>query len=107
MSKRYDLAVKVREYQDRDGNTKAEWKNVGAVIDTKNGGMCILLDRTFNPAGLPDPDGRGNVLISMFEPRDDNARRDEGRPGSRDAASRSGGRDSGSLADELDDSIPF
>lgn len=64
--KKYDAAVKVGEYTDRQtGETKAKWLNVGAVIQTEHG-HCLLLDRTFNPAGLPDPENRGNVMISLF-----------------------------------------
>lgn len=71
-TKKYDAAVKVGEYTDREGNTKGKWLNVGAVLQTENG-HCLLLDRTFNPAGMPDPEGRGTVMVSLFEPRRDNA----------------------------------
>jgi len=67
--KKYDAAVKVGEYKDQEGNMKARWLNVGAVIQTEHGHV-LLLDRTFNPAGLPDPENRGNVLISLFAPRE-------------------------------------
>jgi hypothetical protein len=63
--KKYDAAVKVGEYTDQQGQTKARWLNVGAVIQTEHG-HCLLLDRTFNPAGLPNPENRGNVMISLF-----------------------------------------
>jgi hypothetical protein len=67
MSKKYDLAVKVGEYQDSNGETKKRWKNVGAVVQGKDG-FFILMDKTFNPAGLAEPD-RESIMISMFEPR--------------------------------------
>lgn len=67
-TKKYDAAVKVGEYTDREGNTKGKWLNVGAVLQTDNG-HCLLLDRTFNPAGMPDPDGRGTVMVSLFPPK--------------------------------------
>ena len=64
--KKYDCAVKVGEYRDRQtGETKSKWLNVGAVIQTEKGHV-LLLDRTFNPAGLPDPENRGNVMVSLF-----------------------------------------
>lgn len=74
--KLYDLAVKTGEYQDGQGNKKGRWQNVGAVMQNSDGGKFIMLERWFNPAGVPNPDNRGNVLLSMFEPRgsDDNAR---------------------------------
>jgi len=71
MAKKYDLAVKVGSYQ-KDGETKNRYQNVGAVIDGERG-PYILLERWFNPAGVPNPEDRSNVIISMFEPRDRNS----------------------------------
>lgn len=71
MSKRlYDLAVRTGEYTNKDGETKGRYLNVGAVIEGNDGGKFILLERTFNPAGVINPDGRGTVLLSMFKPED-------------------------------------
>lgn len=69
IKKKYDLVVKVGEYTDRDGNKKAEWKNIGVELENQDGGRFILMDRHFNPAGVPNPDNKGNVLISKFEPK--------------------------------------
>ena len=66
-TKRYDAAVKVGEYQS-GGETKARYLNVGAVLEGPNG-PYLLLDRTFNPAGVPNPDNRSNLIVSLFEPR--------------------------------------
>jgi hypothetical protein len=68
MAKKYDLAVKVGAYE-KNGETKNRYQNVGAVIEGDRG-PYILLDRHFNPAGIANPDNRSNVIISMFEPRD-------------------------------------
>ena len=65
MSKVKDLVVKVREYE-KDGQKKAEWLNIGVIMNGENGDY-ILLNRTFNPAGLPNPDDRTTVLVSMFD----------------------------------------
>lgn len=67
--KLYDLAVKTGEYQNQNGETKSRYENVGAVMQGENG-QFIMLKRTFNPAGVPDLQGRGgdSVLISCFEP---------------------------------------
>ena len=69
--KLYDLAVKVGEYQDRQGQTKGRWQNVGAVMKGQDGGKFIMLARWFNPAGVPDFSGKGgeSILLSMFEPK--------------------------------------
>ena len=64
--KTHDLAVVVREYQDRNGETKKQWLTVGAVIEYDDGGRSLLFDRHINLAGLP---GEGPVRVSMFEPR--------------------------------------
>ena len=67
-----DLAVKVGTYES-DGKTKNRYLNVGAVLETSEGGKFILLDRTFNPAGVLNPDGKATVLISMFDIKDKSA----------------------------------
>jgi len=70
MAKKYDLVVSVGEYRDSQGNTKKRWKNIGAVMSGKEGNHYILLDRTFNPAGVVDPEGRDQLLISCMAPKD-------------------------------------
>lgn len=65
-TKTHDLAVKLGEYTDRQGQSKGRWQNVGAVLQDSNGGEFILLERTFNPAGMPNPDGKTSVAISKF-----------------------------------------
>lgn len=64
--KTHDLAVAIREYQTNSGETKKQWQNIGAVIEYDDGGKSLLIERWFNPAGIP---GDGAVRISMFEPR--------------------------------------
>ena len=66
--KRYDVVAKTGEYTDRNGETKPRWLNVGAVLQTDKGHV-MLMDRTFNPAGIADPEGRGTVMLSLFEPK--------------------------------------
>lgn len=71
MSKKiYDLAVKVDTYTDASGQEKGRYQNIGAVIEKDDGGKFLLMDRHFNPAGLPNPDNRTNIIVSMFSPRD-------------------------------------
>jgi hypothetical protein len=72
MAKKYDLVVKVGEYTDAQGATKGRFKNVGVVMDGQNG-PYILLDRTFNPAGVGGNDGRESIIVSMYEPKQDGA----------------------------------
>jgi len=63
--KKYDLVVKVGEYQ-KDGQTKSKTKNIGSVIENDKG-MYIIMDRTFNPAGVPNPDNKESLFVSMYE----------------------------------------
>lgn len=68
MNKLFDLAVKTGSYQ-KDGKEKGRYVNVGAVYEGKDGGQYIMMNRTFNPAGVPNPDNRDTVIISMFAPK--------------------------------------
>ncbi len=70
--KKYDLAVKVGEYTDRDRNKKSRYQNVGAIMEKDDGGKFLMLARWFNPSGVPDFSGKGgeSILISMFEPKE-------------------------------------
>ena len=74
MKKLYDLAVKTGTYE-KDGETKNRYENVGSVMEKDDGGRFILLNRTFNPAGVPNPENRSNVILSMFknEPKKESA----------------------------------
>lgn len=69
MEKKYDLVVKIGTYANRYGEEKGRYENIGSVMEGDNGPFAIL-KRTFNPAGVPNPDSRDSVLVSMFEPRD-------------------------------------
>ena len=81
-----ELVVKTGSYRDRDGNEKPRWKNVGSLMESEDGGKFILLDTTFNPAGVPNPDNRDNVLISIFEMKDnDGGQRQQSAPVQRQA----------------------
>ena len=105
--KTHDIVAKVGEYTDRQGNTKARYENVGALMQGDNGPF-IMMKRTFNLAGLPQ-DGRDNALLSCFEPRDGGQRqggRTDARQASYDAQRpQSGGR---GYSDGIDESeVPF
>ena len=39
-------------------------------MSNNDGGKFIMLDRLFNPAGVPNPEDRDTVILSMFEPRE-------------------------------------
>ena len=60
-----DLAVKVSSYE-KDGQTKGKYINIGAIMEGNDGSEFILLSKTFNPAGVNTPEGKDQVLISIF-----------------------------------------
>lgn len=65
-----ELAVKVGTYE-KNGEKKNRYLNVGIVMENTDGGKFILLERTFSPAGVPNPEGKDTVLISMFDVKKD------------------------------------
>ncbi len=64
-----DLAVKVGSYTDSQGQEKGRYQNVGSLMRSDEGNEFIVLNRWFNPAGVPNPENRDSVLISCFEPK--------------------------------------
>jgi len=66
-----DLAVKVSEYTDGQGQTKGRYENVGSMMKGEDGGVFLIFKRTFNPAGVSNPDGRDSIMISCFELREE------------------------------------
>lgn len=66
-----DLAVKTGSYTDRDGREKSRYENVGSLMQMDDGSQFILLKRTFNPAGVPVQDGKDQIIVSVFDLRDD------------------------------------
>ena len=68
MKKVYDLAIKNGSYE-KNGETKFKYLNVGCVMQSDKG-MFILLEKTFNPAGVSiGSKDSTSVLISIFEPK--------------------------------------
>ena len=78
--KTHDLAVKVGSYTDSQGNDKARYLNVGLVLTDEKGSTMMLLNRTFNPAGCPNPDGKDTVIISKFEVKDKDKKQNQSAP---------------------------
>lgn len=62
-----DLAVKTGSYTV-NGDTKNRYENIGSIMEGDNG-QFLLLKRTFNPAGVPNPDNKDTVLVSIFDPK--------------------------------------
>lgn len=64
-----NLAVVLREYTDNQGQKKAQWLNIGSIMQADDGKNFILLDRHINLAALPCKEGSTSVLISAFDPK--------------------------------------
>jgi len=68
MDKKYDVVAKIGEYQSQ-GERKKRYLNVGAIMSGEHG-PYLLLNKTFNPAGVPGDPNKDSILLSLFEPRD-------------------------------------
>jgi hypothetical protein len=97
-SKTHDLAVKTGTYS-KGGDTKNRYKNVGMVMTDDKGGKMYLLDRTFNPAGVPCDPEKDSIILSVFEVKDGQ----ESSPTAHQTAKANGYK----AEPELDDEIPF
>lgn len=69
-----DIVAAVDTYTDRNGNEKKRWKNVGKLLRNDKGDFLVL-DRTFNPAGMP---GDGDVFLSLFDPQQKDGQQSQG-----------------------------
>lgn len=65
-----DLAVITGSYIDKDQKNKNRYQNVGYILEDENGAKMIMLNRSFNPAGVPHKDGSDTIIINQFEPKD-------------------------------------
>ena len=104
-----ELAVAVGSYEDRStGQTKNRYRNIGVLMESENAkgekNRFLMLDRSFNPAGVPFKDGSDKILISLFDPRD-NSQSNQQRNGSQQSSD-GGGNNQGARS-QYDDEIPF
>lgn len=49
------------------GDDKTNWINIGGIFEKDDGGKFMLIDRTFNPAGVPNPENKSSIIVSMFD----------------------------------------
>ena len=64
MKKLFNLSVKVGARKDG----APIYMDIGVVLEDENGPF-MLLNKTFNPAGVPDKPDKSSVKIMMFEPK--------------------------------------
>ena len=62
----YDMVIATGSYTNAQGEEKKRYKNIGVVLENENG-PYILLDRSFNPAGVGEGE---NVIVSLFKPKE-------------------------------------
>lgn len=108
-----EMAVAVATYQDRNtGRDKNRYKNIGVLMESRNDdgsiNQFLLMDRTFNPAGVPVKPGSDKILVSLFDPREGDSRGS----GQQQGQSNNDGYDQSDPARQapsrdLDDEIPF
>lgn len=94
MTKRYDVAAP-REWNDRDGNKKTSWTNLGVAFE-KDGKISILL----SALPMPGPDGQAKFIL--MEPRERDGTGSGGQQQSRQQAPQQS-----APAADLDDDIPW
>lgn len=85
--KTHELKVATGDYRDKDGNLKLRYKSIGYILN-KDGKESIFIDRTFNPAGVPNPDNKDSVYVFKFEVKKDV-------------------KEASFVSDKLDDEVPF
>lgn len=100
-----DLAVKVGSYTDNQGQEKGRYENIGALMQSDDGNMFVMLKRTFNPAGVPGNADRDNILVSAFDPQQRNGQQSNNKQGGGYGSGR-GGSGGGGRPD-MDDVILF
>ena len=65
----YELTVKESSYIDNTGQTQNRYLTVGSVLQKPDGSKFILLKRSFNPAGIANPDHKDSIVVSLFKPK--------------------------------------
>jgi len=71
-----DIAVKVGEYTDGNGQARARYRNIGAIMEKDDGGTFMMLDvLALNPT-LINLNARASkrledkIMVSMFDVRE-------------------------------------
>lgn len=107
-----DLVVKVGEYQDRNTNeTKGRFENVGSLMQNdEDQSYFISMKRTFNPAGVPNPENRDTIYINCYVPKDKRQGQGGGQSQSQQNDTGVGQKyaeQAGGYHPDLDDETPF
>lgn len=106
-----ELAVAVSTYEDRNtGQTKNRYRNIGVLMESENDrgekNRFLMLNRDFNPAGVMFKPGSDKILVSLFDPRDQNDNRSSQAGGQNSQQGQQSGG-AGGYSDGFSDDIPF
>ena len=77
-----NLAVALSKYTDHNGVEKTNWLNIGAIFQKDDGGKFMIINRTFSPAGVPNPENKDSLIVGMFDIKE----KDESKPNESNAA---------------------
>ena len=65
-----DIVVKVGSYTTADGTSKNRYENIGKVFEKEDGGKFYTIKRTFSPAGVPNPDNKDSIILTIFDKKE-------------------------------------
>lgn len=104
-----DLAVKVGEYTDKNGEKKGRWQNIGAMMAGDDGNTFLLLERWVNLAGVPDLSGKGSnsCLVSCFDIKEGGYADRQVNADMPTSQASQGAKAVANSDDDLNDDIPF
>jgi hypothetical protein len=107
--KTHDISVIVGKYTDNNGNEKNRWQRVGCIVQRDDGSQCIIIDRTFNPAGVPNYSSNQDapVYLSAFPIEEQNGNGNRANNGKRTGSQSTGGGTPAYTPAPGDDDIPF
>ncbi len=98
--KKLDVVAVVGEYVLRDGQIKNRYKTVGEIHEKQDGGMFLLMDKSFNLMAVRQKNPNDDkVVLSLYEPK----------PKENNQLEQSSNYQSGNSVqqDYYDDEIPF
>lgn len=52
---------------------KKRYETIGAKWQKDDGGTFVTIKRTFNPAGVPNPENKDNIILSIFDKKESNS----------------------------------
>ena len=76
-----DIVAVTGSYTNREGQEKKNFLKVGSLMEGDNGDF-IMLDASFNPAGVPRKEGKSSIVLSLYDPKEKGAAAPADKPAS-------------------------